>query len=340
MYFNDFSMSSDLDAVASTFSLRGLFDPANPEHLELFKPLSFPKIEFFDDDNNLFFTGTIVGNTFRGGATPQLTTLRGYSSGGVLEDCTIPYEAYPLESSNRSLTEITQRLLGFFKLNLVVYPNVKSACSIIYEKSVASPSDSVKGYIAKLAAQRNVILSHDKNGNVILFRPDAKAKPVAWFDESNICGEPELDVNGQDIHSSITSVRQPGKRNIAEDTSLNAVDTITDNLVKAYRPYVHILSAGTETDTTDGAKNAFANELKNIKVKFDLDHWENLAPGDIIMFKYTDMYVGVKARLMVMNVLRGENSEGTNMTITAVLPETFTGEQPVDIFHPPLNLPR
>lgn len=332
LYFNEFAMTSHLDAVASSFTMHGYFDPTNPAHKALYKPLTYPMVQFYHDDDTLFFTGKLVNIDFTSDSAPQLVSLSGYSLGGVLEDCTIPYEAYPLQSDNRSLKEIAQRLLGYFDLSLIVYDNVAAVCDKVYKKSVASPSGSVKEYLSKLAAQRNVIISHDVNGNIIMFRPDIQAKPIGWFDPTNITGRSTLKVNGQQMHSSVGSIRQPGKKDVTKPTNVNPFDVIDNNLVKAYRPYVHILTSGTETDTDDGAKNAFAAELKNIQVEFMLEHWENINPGDIIMFSNPDLYITQKARMMVLNTTKSESSTARTMAITAVLPETFTGDQPIDIF--------
>jgi len=87
----------------------------------------------------------------------------------------MPVSAYPLEVLNLSLTDIAKRVLKIFGLKLIVYPNVAQVCGRAYEKSVCGPTDKMKGYLSKLAATRNVLLSHDTAGNVILFRPDTKA---------------------------------------------------------------------------------------------------------------------------------------------------------------------
>ena len=50
--FTDFSYDQSLDSVASSFSLACRFDN---ENRSLFKPLSFPKVEFFNDEEKLFF---------------------------------------------------------------------------------------------------------------------------------------------------------------------------------------------------------------------------------------------------------------------------------------------
>jgi len=336
LYFNEFTLSSSLDSVAATFSFTAKYDPKDPQVKELFRPLTFYPVEFLTDEGQLIFSGTIVNHDFNSESQPDLVILSGYSKGGVLEDCTIPYDAYPLESLNRSLKDIATRLLKYFNLNLKIYDNVKDACNQIYPKSVADPSGSVKDYLAKLAAQKNVILSHDTAGNVIMFRPDAAAKSKGVFTRENSVNM-GLNVSGQSIHSVLTSLRQPSKRNAdaledEETTQLTGAQTIKNPLVKAFRPYVQILSSGNLTDTDSGVKNAFAAELKNIKVGFGLQDWYDISIGDIIEVENDEIYISKRARLMVAATSKSESSTGRTMSIVAVLPETFTGNAPKNIF--------
>lgn len=335
LHFNDVVLASSLDSVASTFAFTAKYDPANAQHRELFKPLSFHKVEMFDDDDKLLFTGEIVNNGFKSSAVPELVTLSGYSFGGVLEDCTIPYGAYPLESLDRSLKEIAERLLKYFGLKLIIYDNVKAECNQIYTKSVAELSGSVKDYLARLASQRNVVLSHDTTGNVILYRPDAKALPKGFFTKENTLNM-GFEIMGQGMHSTLTTIRQPSKKDAgvfaAGNNGLTATDTITNPLVKKYRPHVDVLSSGSETDTSKGVRNTLASELKNIKLGFELNRWEDIGIGDVVEVQNDECYINKRTRFMVESTSRAENTQAKTQVFTLVLPETFTGEQPKLIF--------
>ena len=124
VFFNDFALSSSLDSVASSFSFTARFDPKSAENRDLFRPLSFHQVEFFNNANQLFFTGTIVSHKFDSKMDSDLVQLSGYSLPGILEDCTVPYSAYPLESSSSSLKEITEKILKNFGLTLRVDSSV------------------------------------------------------------------------------------------------------------------------------------------------------------------------------------------------------------------------
>lgn len=363
--FNDVSIDTSLDAVASTFSLTAKFDPDNDWHKQLFKPLSYHKIEFMHDNGSPISTGTITLSSFRNAASPDLAQLSGYSLGGVLEDCQIPFDLYPLESNNRTLKQIAERLLNYFGLNLVVYKEVEKECNQIIAKSVAEPEESIKDYLSKVAARKKVVLSHDIYGNIIMFKPKLDS-PVKYSYTPENCIEITASYDGQGMHSSITTLRQPsrpkkGKNDILSDnynplsgnddgvlnddydslegsTSTNKkrillpVDTVINPMIRVKRPKVDKLTSGDVTDTLKGAQNTIANELKNINVSFMISRWDTISIGDIIEVEDPSQYIYKPTRFMVSQTVLAENSKEKTMTVTCVLPETFSGEMPKDLF--------
>jgi prophage tail gpP-like protein len=332
-YFDRFTISTNLDSVASTFSFITVFDPANPAHKDLFKPLQYYKTEFFHDNGKVFATGTLLNGQFASKALPEPVSISGYSLGGILEDCQIPVSAYPLESNKRTLKEITERLLGYFGLKVIVYDTAAKACNEVIEKSVADPSETVKDYISKVAAQKNVIFSHDIHGNLIFFKPATSGKSKGLYTKENTL-EMYLEVNGQALHSQLTTLRQPEDRERGEDTSeeLTQGESIQNPLVNKFRPAISILTSGAKTDTSHAVKNAFGAELQNIKVTLVFDKWQPLSIGDIIEVQNEKLYIGNRARMMVQNTTMSQDSRGENMSITLVLPEVFSGETPKNIF--------
>lgn len=360
--FTDFSYERNLDSVGSVFSFACLFDE---EKRELFKPLSFLKVQFYNDDEVLFFTGVIVSHAFQSNAETNLVIMSGYSLPGVLEDCNIPYSAYPLESINMNLQEIANKFIRPFGLKLIIDASARNEVSKNYPKTAATPEESIKEYLSKLAAQRNVILSHDENGNLLLFKPNVKQTPVASFNkESGV--EMSLDIAGQDVHSETTNLRQPkpkktekkkkpkqGSTEEEDELGYNVVEktqttptpaikkikelpqyfsTMRNPLVLSYRPSVKVLSEGEDFSTADAVKNQFADELKAIKFNIKLDEWKEIKPGDIIEMQNDELYIRDKIKLIVLSVSKTKNAEEEAMSLEAVIPEAFTGTEPKNIF--------
>ena len=325
--FNDITVNLSLDSIASTFSFVARYNNRNNEHRKLFRPLSFHTVEIFDDNENLMLTGTILSHSFSSTSSPNLVRLSGYSTPGILEDCTIPLNNYPLESLNRSLKEITEKLISPYNLILKIDSSVKNEVDTIYEKSVASPTESVKDYLSKLAAQRNVIISHNAQGNLVFFRPNVSSTPKHFFNEESDISM-NMSINGQQLHSEISVIRQPSN----DDSQVSLSDSALNRNVLLFRPKVNVLSSGKSVDTKKAAENKLAEELKSISLNVSTSGFLDLLPGDIVEVQNREIFLSQKVKFMVSSIVVKENEKGVNSSLNLVLPETFSGEIPEIIF--------
>lgn len=326
-FFDDVAVNLTLDSIASTFSFKARFNPNNSNHRLIFKPLTYPKVQIFDDNDTLMFTGVIVNTKLPSSNTPSLASVSGYSLPGVLEDSTIPYTAYPLEKINVNLKDIVDRLLINFNLKYVIDNSVSSDANIQYKKTVADVSETVKSYLAKLCAQRNIVLSHNEKGELLFFRPNINAKPKLFLNKENTLSM-ELNVNGQGIHSEISVIRQPSK----ENNNLSPVDSLTNIMVWKYKPLVKILSSGSDTETKKATDNVLSSELKNISFTATLNRFENIKVGDIIDVQNDEIYLFERTKLMVSSISLKENVKGRTTVLNLSMPQTYSGELTKNIF--------
>ena len=323
-FFDEVVINEKFDSVASSFSLKARYNPNNESHRQIFKPLAFNKVEIYDDENVLRLTGFTVNTSLRSSSIRELQILSGYSKAGILEDCTIPYILYPLEKNNVSLSDIVSKILPYFKLSFETDATAKKDMELQYAKTVAEPSESVKSYLSKLASQRNIILSHKSNGDLLFFKPDVNSKPKYYFTKENAL-DMGFDVSGQGIHSDITVLRQPSD----ENPSLSPVDSVKNPLVLFDRSVVKTLSSGTETDTKKAADNLMAEELKNIKFTVLLKgKFNDLFCGDIVEVMNNEIFLYERTRLIVSEITRNESSKGDTVSLVLFLPETYTGDKP------------
>lgn len=326
-FFNNITVNYKLDSVASTFSFVGRFDPQNPTHKAIFKPLAYNVVEIYSNDDKLLLTGVIVNTSLGSESKRQLQDLSGYSKAGILEDCTLPVSSYPLEKNNVNLEDLTRSVLNGFDVNFIVDSTASNDMKLVYPKTEAQPAETIKSFIAKLAAQRNIVLSHNEKGDLVFFKPDLKAKPVYLFTEQNTL-KMSLNVDGQAMHSKISVIRQPSK----ENNSLSPVDTITNPMVKVTRTVTKVLSSGTETETKKAADNVLADELKAITFEVSLNRVEDIKVGNIVEVINPEVYLYNRTRLIVSSIVVNETSTSDSMNLILVLPETFSGETPKNIF--------
>ena len=295
--FDEVVINYTLDSVASAFSLKARFNPDNEFHKAIFKPLQYQKVQIFDDNDNLKLTGVIVNTSLKSSSVGELQSVTGYSKAGVLEDVNIPFSSYPLEKNNVSLNNIARSLLDPFGISFTFTSNVSNDMNLNYAKTTATATDNIKSYLSKLASQRNILISHGPDGNIIFTRPITTQLPKYYFTDENTLSM-SLNVNGQSMHQAIDVIRQPSKNN----NGVSTVDYATNTLVNANRPIVKILTSGEETDAKKSADNILADELKGISVGISLPKILELNCGDIVEVMNEEIYLFNRTKLMVSSI--------------------------------------
>ena len=351
-YFTAGSITLKLDSIASTFEFASRFSAQNKEHQEMFKPLQYKSVEIFNSNDKLIFTGTILNHRFKSNSGRELVVISGYSKSGILEDVTIPVSSYPLESTNRSLKDIAERLCGLFGIKVLIsdqaktisetavkgkakqvraksdYETIKAKSNSVFGRTSSSPTESIKDYLAKLAGQKNIILSHNEKGDVLLFQPDLLQKPRYFFTKGNSLSM-GMDVNGQSMHSDINIVRQPSD----ENEGVSTTDVSKNTLIGKYRPTTKLLTSGEDTETKDAAKNELAAELKNITATVDLQGlFDEIYPGEIVNVHNHYIYNYAYNRWMVDSITMKFDEKSDTTTLNLVPPESFSGDNPRNLF--------
>ena len=351
-YFTAGSITLKLDSIASTFEFASRFSAQNKEHQEMFKPLQYKSVEIFNSQDKLIFTGTILNHRFKSNSGRELVVISGYSKSGILEDVTIPVSSYPLESTNRSLKDIAERLCGLFGIKVLIsdqaktisetsvkgkakqvraksdYETIKAKSNSVFGRTSASPTESIKDYLAKLAGQKNIILSHNEKGDVLLFQPDLLQKPKYFFTKGNSLSM-GMDVNGQSMHSDINIVRQPSD----ENEGVSTTDVSKNTLIGKYRPTTKLLTSGEDTETKDAAKNELAAELKNITATVELQGlFDEIYPGEIVNVHNHYIYNYAYNRWMVDSITLKFDEKSDTTTLNLVPPESFSGDNPRNLF--------
>jgi len=333
-FWDEFRVSLVYDSVGSVFSFVGLFDPDFADHKELFRPLSYPSISIEHNEQTLL-TGTILTHRFNVSAIPNNTSLQGYSTPGVLQDSQIPVSLYPLQSDKRTLTEIADRLVKKFGVSLEVDDIVSSEMNKKFDVSIANEGDTVAGYLNSLASQRNIVLSHTKDGALLFTRAKTTGTPKARFEEGAPGVSISLNTSGQKMTQEITVQRQESikGKNAGEST-------LTNPFIPVFRSRVKSQSSGDDNETESAAKSVLAAQLKNIKLTIKTDRWEWLSdqnsevmtPNNIITVISPNNFIYNETRFFVEAVeLTGDRKKETAV-LTCVLPEVYSRETPQNIF--------
>jgi prophage tail gpP-like protein len=329
--FNSFRLDLRYDSVASAFSFNFYFSEDSQEIKNLFRPGEYQRA-VVEHNDEVLITGTLLSSAFGSGPSKSLTGIGGYSLPGVLEDCEIPVELYPLQSDGLTIKQIAQRLIKPFGLHMIVDSEVAQVMNTVLTVSTANERQSIKSYLTEITAQHNIVMSHDNLGRLVFTRAKTKQAAIADF----AGGIPGLDMSlsfdGQQMHSKITVQKQ------ADMDGGNASEyTITNPFAKAYRPKVISQSSGTDISASQAARNALSEELKNIKIVINIDRWDInkklIKPNSIVTVHNHDLYLYKKTRLFVEAVSYVGDTEKQTAELQCVLPCVYDGSTPINIFN-------
>lgn len=172
-FWTSMRLTRAVDAV-DTLELAAPFDPDAPGVRDTFRPFSFKSLTVLVG-GVARFTGTLVGVTPSVGNDGKTLEISGYSVPGVLNDCTAPASAYPLEFNNMALPEIAAAIIKPFGLRA----EFTAPGGAKFERAAAGASDTVLSFLTDLAQQRGLIISSTPDG-ALLFQQSARpGKPVA-----------------------------------------------------------------------------------------------------------------------------------------------------------------
>jgi prophage tail gpP-like protein/phage tail protein X len=178
------------------------FEPDQATYRETFRPFSYKPVVVTVGGVPLF-TGTMMGVSPILEGNRRTVGITAYSSPGVLGDCTPPASAYPLEFNGQGLQEIATTLAGHFGL-AVEFTSDQGA---IFERVAAKVDQKVLGFLAKLAQQRNLVISSTPAGQLLFQQSVDTGSPVAVLAQGTgpvLAIEPNF--NAQGYYSHVTGL--------------------------------------------------------------------------------------------------------------------------------------
>lgn len=330
--FNDIDVTIAFDAMASQFAFQFYYDPNDDELKDLacIGHYHEASVEF---QNQTLLTGFILNEKFKSASKQTMITMSGYGKSGVLGDCQISPEQYPLQNDGLTLRQIANKLIQPFGLPITVDNSISSEMDKVYDKATASNTETVGTYLAKLASQRNIVLTGSANGGVHFTRARTTLKPIASLDSNSIgVVSMELEFKGQSMHSDITVMKQ------ADESGGNSGETTISNPFVPYvnRPSVKIQTSGDDNDTSQAAQTALSQELKGLPLTIQMSSWtindQIILPNNIIEVENPWIYLFKKEKFFIEKVqFKGTPQKQTAM-LTCFLPEVYNGQTPSYIF--------
>ena len=332
-FFNEVNVSVKYDSIASTFSFAFYFDPQNIDHRTLLQPFQYREctIEY---EGELLITGILLSQNFNSAPNPQYVAIGGYSKPGVIEDCEIPTNNYPLQTQNLKLRDIATRLLRPFNVSFLVDDIVSSSIDRTIAETTANEKQSVKSYLNELASQRHIIMSHNEKGEILFTKANTIQNPIIEFDFNNgniPATSMSLEVNGQAMHSQITVIKEA-----STDGGNAGQSTINNPFVNVFRPSVKVQTSGDDNTTSQAARMELSKELAAIKLTITLDRWtingKIIRPNNVVSVINPELYIYKKTNFFIESVLYTGNSQAQTAVLTCVLTSVYDNSIPSNIF--------
>jgi prophage tail gpP-like protein/phage tail protein X len=317
------SIRRSMDSIDS-IGLTAPFEPDDPVFREIFKPMSFKDMVVTVGGESLF-KGTMVGVEPQTSQAGKEVSVNGYSTPGVLNDCTPSANDYPIEYDSADLRGIATGLSQPFGVTTKFIDQPGE----VFERVSVKPSDRVLGFLINLAQQRTLLISSSERGE-LLFQKESTGVPVAILTEGE---SPLLNVealfNPQAYYSHITgvepaivglpggqyTVRNPLLNNITRPSTFVVTDTQGGDVqsvveAKAGRmigsAVVYTVRVATWRDVT----GSLWQPNTTIKLK---------APGAMVYDHYT---------FLIKSVNFTANANEKTAVLDLVLPGSYAGKMP------------
>lgn len=306
-----------------SFTFQAPMESGRADFREALRPFEYRTVEITVGGTPLF-TGVLVSIEPSVSENDKTVTVSGYSSPGVLADCTPPGSAFPLEYNDVTLRQVLEGLAAPFGLE--VKDEVSNAD--IFERVACDPGRALFPFLSDLARQRNTVLSNDENGALTIRQTGAARNVVAKLKQ----GVPPVtsvtsSFSPQQYYSTVTAlsptlVGLEGEQASADNAFLNVVRPHTFN------------AQDTDTTAQQAADAKLSRMFANVaSYTVTVPTWrtENGAlwrPGDTIVLEAPDAMVYTEYAFLVRAVSFSRDTEGYEATLTLVLPGAFSGEKP------------
>ncbi len=142
-------------------------------------PYSFAPSKAFIDDTRLV-TGPLMMSNPKLDSEGRTKDLHGFSATIAIVDSNLHPDTF--EQNNISLLQRAQKLMNPYGLKVITENGVDATA--LFDRVSATKQEKVFDHIAKLAKQRNILVSSTPLGNLLLTRANTTSPPVDIIEES------------------------------------------------------------------------------------------------------------------------------------------------------------
>lgn len=323
-FWSEVRITRSVDSM-DTVEFLAPFNSDDATAREAFRPFSYQTVEVAVGGAPLF-TGTVLSVSPRLDDTERTVSVSGYSLPGVLNDCTAPASAFPIEFNNQGLRAVANALTAPFGIKVVFL----SSPGANFERVACEPGRKVLDFLIELAQQRNLVISSSPRGELVFQRSVEGASPVAVLRQGE---SPLLSVtptfNPQEYYSHIT-----GLEAVVVGTGGSQTTVKNTQLQGAIRPYTFSVPDTLDADAGAAVSAKVGRMFGNmVSYSVAVDTWRDIngdlwEPNTIVKLQAKDamIYSEYAFEIRSIEFTRSEASE--TAVLNLVIPGAFNGKIP------------
>lgn len=290
-----------------------------------FQPFTFKPLSITVGGEALF-TGTLVAVDPKIENKRKVLSVGAYSLPGVLNDCTPPASAFPLEFNNQRLKEIAASIAAPFGITT----EFQADQGDVFARVACNPGKRALVFLIELAQQRNLIVSSSSIGHLIFLQSVEVGNPVALLSQGDI---PVLSISpafsSQDYYSHLTGIKPvvvgtEGSQFTVKNSRLQGVvRPITFNVTDTE-------SGGVKTAVEAKSGRMFGN-MASYSVK--LSTWRDTTgslwkPNTTIKLIAPEAMIYSNYEFVIRSIVFNRDSASETATLNLVIPGSFSGKNP------------
>ena len=323
-FWDKIRIVESLDTI-SIVEFSAPFDVDLPNFKETFRPFSFQSV-IITVGGEPVFTGTMLTPVPVIENESKIISVSCYSLPGVLNDCTPPASSFPLEFNGQGLQEIITTLVSPFGIGVIF----QAEQGAIFERVAIEPGKKILTFIIELLQQRNLILSNDLKGNLIILQSVEPGNAVGRLEQGTA---PVLSITPfftpQQYFSHITGIEPvviglAGSQFTVKNTRLPGV----------VRPFTFV-SPDTIDSTVKAAVEAKAGRMFGNMVSYSVrvathrdpsgNRW---ASNTTVILRAPDAMVYNDYEFIIRSVEFEKDDKTETAILNLVLPGSFSGKIP------------
>lgn len=326
-YWESMRITYAMDTI-STVEFSAPFEAKDPVFRATFKPFSFQDV-ILKIGNEVIFTGTMIDPIPNLTENKKMLNVSCYAKCGVLNDCTPPASSYPIEANGQNLKQIANTLLKPFGLKAIF----KNDAGAVFERVECGAEEKIYPFLAKLAKERNLVISSDIDGNLLFQKPIETGISKAIFRQGEA---PLLSVtpsfNPQDYFSTITGVDsviigEAGTQFTVKNSKLGGV----------IRPYTFQVKDTLDSDIKTTVEAKVGRMLGNmVAYSIQVATWRDdqgklFNPNTIVTLLAPDAMVYKEYKMTIRSVELNRDEEKKTATLNLIIGGAFSGKLPEDL---------